>query len=92
MELDKYAGKNIRWFIIVFLFAATALLYIDRSALGIMAPFLQKDIGWSEQQYGNINTAFMIGYHLPFMIASSGYLLAILLMHLIIPEIKPLKI
>jgi len=33
-----------------------------------MAPFLQKDIGWSEQQYGNINTAFMIGYAICFLI------------------------
>ena len=62
MELDKYLSKSLRWFILVFLFTATTLLYIDRSALGIMAPFLQKEIGWNEQQYANINTAFMIGY------------------------------
>jgi ACS family hexuronate transporter-like MFS transporter len=59
---------NIRWIILFFLFFATVLLYLDRSALGIMAPFLQDEIGWSEQQYGNINTAFMIGYALCFLI------------------------
>jgi MFS transporter, ACS family, hexuronate transporter len=59
---------NIRWVVLSFLFFATVLLYLDRSALGIMAPFLQKEIGWSEQQYGNINTAFMIGYALCFLI------------------------
>lgn len=59
---------GIRWIILSFLFLATVLLYLDRSALGIMAPFLQKEIGWSEQQYGNINTAFMIGYALCFLI------------------------
>jgi ACS family hexuronate transporter-like MFS transporter len=59
---------NIRWIILFFLFLATVLLYIDRSALGIMAPFLQDEIGWSEQQYGNINSAFMIGYALCFLI------------------------
>lgn len=53
---------NIRWIILLFLFFATILLYLDRSALGILAPYLQKDIGWNEQQYANINTAFMIGY------------------------------
>jgi ACS family hexuronate transporter-like MFS transporter len=57
---------KIRWIVLFFLFLATVLLYLDRSALGIMAPFLQKEIGWSEQQYGNINTAFMIGYALCF--------------------------
>jgi ACS family hexuronate transporter-like MFS transporter len=59
---------NVRWVILFFLFFATMLLYLDRSALGIMAPFLQKEIGWSEQQYGNINTAFMMGYALCFLI------------------------
>lgn len=59
---------NVRWIILFFLFFATVLLYLDRSALGIMAPFLQKEIGWSEQQYGNINTAFMIGYAICFLI------------------------
>jgi MFS transporter, ACS family, hexuronate transporter len=59
---------NVRWIILLFLFFATVILYLDRSALGIMAPFLQKDIGWTEQQYGNINTAFMIGYAICFLI------------------------
>ena len=65
---SKAKYHNIRWIILFFLFLATTILYIDRSALGIMAPFLQKEIGWSEQQYGNINTAFMIGYALCFLI------------------------
>jgi len=66
--IKKLIYLNVRWVVLSFLFFATVLLYLDRSALGIMAPFLQKDIGWSEQQYGNINTAFMIGYALCFLI------------------------
>jgi ACS family hexuronate transporter-like MFS transporter len=77
---------NIRWIILIFLFFATVLLYLDRSALGILAPFLQKEIGWSEQQYGNINTAFMIGYAICFLImgafvdrigAKTGYAISV---------------
>ena len=64
----EFRYLNIRWIILFFLFFATVLLYLDRSALGILAPFLQKEIGWSEQQYGNINTAFMIGYAICFLI------------------------
>ncbi len=60
--------SNIRWLILGFLFIATTLLYIDRSALGIMAPFIQEDIGWTEQQYGFINTVFMVGYGLSFLV------------------------
>jgi hypothetical protein len=50
------------------LFVATTILYIDRSALGILAPELQKSIGWSEEQYGMINTVFMIAYAICFIV------------------------
>ena len=59
---------NIRWYILSLLFVATTLLYIDRAALGIMAPFLQEEIGWSEKQYGYITSSFMIGYAICFLV------------------------
>jgi ACS family hexuronate transporter-like MFS transporter len=59
---------NFRWFILSLLFLATTILYIDRSALGILAPDLQRSIGWNEEQYGYINTAFMIAYAICFLI------------------------
>jgi ACS family hexuronate transporter-like MFS transporter len=77
---------QFRWFILVLLFSATTILYIDRSALGILAPDLQRSIGWSEEQYGYINTAFMIAYAVCFLIMGTiigrigtkkGYLLSI---------------
>jgi len=77
---------QFRWFILVLLFLATTILYIDRSALGILAPDLQKSIGWSEEQYGYINTAFMIAYAICFLLMGTiidkigtkkGYLLSI---------------
>ena len=65
MEQKK---TNIRWYILSLLFIATTLLYIDRAALGIMAPYLQDKIGWSEKQYGFITSSFMIGYAICFLI------------------------
>ena len=59
---------NIRWFILSLLFIATTLLYIDRAALGIMAPYLQEQIGWTEKQYGYITSSFMVGYAICFLI------------------------
>lgn len=59
---------NFRWVILGLLFIATTILYIDRSALGILAPELQKSIGWSEEQYGYINTVFMISYGICFIL------------------------
>lgn len=35
---------------------------LDRSILGLLAPMLQKDIGWNEIEYGNIVTAFQAAY------------------------------
>jgi ACS family hexuronate transporter-like MFS transporter len=60
--------SNFRWIILSLLFLATTLLYLDRSVLGILAPYLQKSIGWTEQQYGLINSVFMIAYGLSFII------------------------
>jgi ACS family hexuronate transporter-like MFS transporter len=59
---------NFRWVILSLLFVATTILYIDRSALGILAPQLQKSIGWTEEQYGIINSVFMIAYALCFIL------------------------
>ena len=59
---------NIRWYILSLLFVATTLLYIDRAALGIMAPYLQDKIGWTEKQYGYITSSFMIGYAICFLL------------------------
>ncbi|MCU1295215.1 MAG: Hexuronate transporter [Bryobacterales bacterium] len=52
----------MRWFVCALLFFATSINYLDRQVLGILAPSLQHDIGWSEQQYGYIISAFQIAY------------------------------
>jgi len=79
---------NFRWVILALLFVATTILYIDRSALGILAPELQKSIGWNEAQYGYINSVFMIAYALCFILMGTlidkfgtrkGYLVSIII-------------
>lgn len=62
------AKTNFRWVILGLFFVATTILYIDRSALGILAPDLQKEIGWTEKQYGIINSVFMFSYALCFLV------------------------
>jgi len=51
-----------RWIIVALIFLATTINYIDRQVIGILAPTLQKEIGWSEIQYGYIVTAFTAAY------------------------------
>jgi ACS family hexuronate transporter-like MFS transporter len=51
-----------RWVICALLFAATTINYMDRQVLGVLAPLLQKQIGWSELQYGHMVAAFQAAY------------------------------
>ena len=58
------AGKigRFRWVICALLFFATTINYLDRQVLGLLAPVLEKEIGWSEIQYASIVMAFTIAY------------------------------
>jgi MFS transporter, ACS family, hexuronate transporter len=55
---------NHRWIICALLFFATTINYLDRTILGILAPTLQKEIGWTTIEYGYITTAFQAAYTL----------------------------
>ncbi len=51
-----------RWVICGLLFFATTINYMDRQVLGILAPTLQREIGWNEAQYGAIVSWFTLAY------------------------------
>ena len=53
---------HVRWTVCALLLFATTINYIDRQVLGILAPTLQKEIGWNEIQYGYIVTSFQLAY------------------------------
>ena len=53
---------SYRWVVCALLFFATTINYIDRQVLGLLAPLLQKEIGWNEIEYGYIATAFTGAY------------------------------
>ncbi len=53
---------HFRWVICGLLFFATTINYVDRQVLGILAVPLQKEIGWSEIDYGWIVTSFQMAY------------------------------
>lgn len=58
-----------RWTICALLFFATTINYIDRQVLGILAPTLQAEVGWSESDYGAIVSWFTAAYGLGFLTA-----------------------
>ena len=60
---------RVRWTICGLLFAASTINYIDRQVLGLLAPDLQRTIGWDELQYGYIVSAFQAAYAVGFIFA-----------------------
>ena len=59
---------RFRWSIFALLFVATTVNYIDRTMLGLLAPDLSREMGWTENDYGNIVTAFQAAYALGFLL------------------------
>jgi ACS family hexuronate transporter-like MFS transporter len=54
----------LRWYVCGLLFFATTVNYIDRQVLGILKPVLRQELGWDEEQYGDIVFAFQAAYAL----------------------------
>src|SRR5437899_229797 len=64
------AGRmGTRWIVCALLFVATTINYLDRQVLSILAPSLQKSLGWSETDYSNIVFAFQCAYALALPLA-----------------------
>jgi ACS family hexuronate transporter-like MFS transporter len=62
-------AAGYRWRICALLFFATTFNYVDRQVLGVLAPELQRVIGWNEIQYSNIINAFQAAYALGLLLA-----------------------
>lgn len=54
--------KSVRWLIVGLLFIAGMINYLDRSALSIAAPLIQKDLELDHAQMGVIFSSFFAGY------------------------------
>jgi ACS family hexuronate transporter-like MFS transporter len=58
-----------RWLICALIFFATTINYVDRAVLGVLAPTLRTEIGWTDQEYGYISAAFTLAYAIGFLFA-----------------------
>lgn len=86
IQLEVGKIGRYRWIICALLFFGTTMNYVDRQVLGLLAPVLEKSIGWNEIQYGYIVTAFQAAYALGLLLmgrlidrigARAGYALSI---------------
>jgi len=64
---------NFRWVIVALLFAATAISYVDRQVLTVLAPTLRDTLGITNTGYASILSAFLVAY--TFMQPVTGWLI-----------------
>jgi ACS family hexuronate transporter-like MFS transporter len=62
----------MRWIVAAMLFLATAINYIDRTALSVVSVDVRREFGLDEQDYSHVVTLFLVAYSI--MYAGSGYL------------------
>lgn len=53
---------HLRWWIVSLLFFASVLNYIDRQALSILAPTIQKDLKLTNEDYASVLNWFLVAY------------------------------
>jgi MFS transporter, ACS family, hexuronate transporter len=51
-----------RWWVCALLFLATTVNYIDRQILSLLKPILDVELGWTNEQFGQVNSAFQGAY------------------------------
>jgi ACS family hexuronate transporter-like MFS transporter len=56
------AVGRYRWVVCALLFFATTVNYIDRQILSLLKPILDKELGWTNAEFGAVNAAFQGAY------------------------------
>lgn len=59
---------SFRWIIGGLLCLATTINYVDRQILALLKPRLDTELGWTNEQYGDINSAFQASYALSYVV------------------------
>lgn len=79
-------ASNYRWTICALLFLATTINYIDRQILSLIKPILDVELGWTNEQFGMVNSVFQGVYGIGLLIfgwlvdkygAKAGYAISI---------------
>jgi len=60
--ITERSPSNYRWVICALLFFATTINYIDRQILSLIKPILDEKLGWTNEQFGMVNSLFQGAY------------------------------
>lgn len=61
--------KGMRWWIVVLVFLAAVLNYVDRQVLSVLAPTIQADLGIDDREYANVLNIFLVAYTLAYLVS-----------------------
>ncbi len=53
---------NYRWLVVILLFTATTINYLDRQIIGLLKPLLEIEFNWTETDFARIVIAFTAAY------------------------------
>lgn len=67
---------HFRWWIIVLVFLAAVLNYVDRQTLSALAPTIQRDLAMDDRAYSNVVNIFLVAYTISYLV--SGRLVDVL--------------
>ena len=60
---------GLRWWMIVLIFLAAVLNYVDRQTLSALAPTIQTDLGMDDRQYADIVNIFLVAYTISYLVS-----------------------
>ena len=61
--------RNLRWWLCGLMFVATALSFLDRQVLSVVAPAVTTEFGMSNVHYSYVTTGFLASYAVMFFLA-----------------------
>ncbi len=62
MSSSHVLHNRYRWLVCGLLFFATTINYVDRQILSLIKPILDQELGWTNEQFGQVNAAFQAAY------------------------------
>jgi MFS transporter, ACS family, hexuronate transporter len=55
-------ASRVRWGVLLLLFFATVINFIDRQVIGLVKQPISADLGWNDRDYANVISAFLLAY------------------------------
>jgi ACS family hexuronate transporter-like MFS transporter len=60
---------GLRWWLLVLVFLAAALNYVDRQTLSALAPTIQADLKMDDHDYANVVNLFLLAYTIAYLVS-----------------------